>query len=361
MIIVNATALRTSGALSILSQFIQSIESNAEYLIFIHPSVNINVDKKTIKLKKINKTSFFSRILWDYYGLNVYLKEHGIVAKLIISLQNTSIKTEQPCKQIIYLHNVIPFSDYKWSFFKKADFKLLLYKYLYSFFIFLHTTKETHFIVQSKWLKNILQERGICAEKVFVAHPEVKLPCYDSIPLLELTPNGYSAFYPATNFGYKNHIEIVNALIHMKQSGLEYKNIIIYFTIPQNSSSELYRIIQKHELLENFYFLGSLSFADVLSYYKSVDLILFPSRLETFGLPLVEAATLGKPIVAIDLMYSREALENYNRVAYCQFNDSESWSEKIQFMLKKTDVQPVFATSNGWRDIQKLIKNLMEN
>ena len=106
-------------------------------------------------------------------------------------------------------------------------------------------------------------------------------------------------------FSKRNHRGILDSLL----------SIIIYFTLTPNKSTELYKLIQEHGLSEHFCFLGPLSFNDVLSYYKSVDLIVFPSRLETFGLPLIEAATIGKPIVAIDLIYAREALQNYKGVS----------------------------------------------
>ena len=360
MIIVNATALRRGGALTILSQFIQSIDGTEEYLIFIHPTVNIDVSNQAVTLEKVNKTSFFSRILWDSFGLNAYLKKRKIVADLVISLQNTSIRTNQKCNQLIYLHNIIPFSDYKWRFFKKADFGMLLYKYFYSFFIFLYFTDKTYFIVQSNWFKDVLVQKGISGSKIIVAPPKAKLPSIESIALKQLQSKRYTAFYPATNFEYKNHIEIVNALVYMKEAGEHYQDIDVYFTIQKNVSSKLYKVIQQHGLTNNFHFLGALSFDQVLSYYKSVDLIIFPSRLETFGLPLIEAAMFGKPVVAIDLPYSNEVLKNYDNVMFCKAKDSRDWSAKIQFMLKNHNPNPYFNFENGWKKVQNIIKELMK-
>jgi glycosyltransferase involved in cell wall biosynthesis len=50
---------------------------------------------------------------------------------------------------------------------------------------------------------------------------------------------------------------------------------------------------------------------EVLSYYKSVDALLFPSQIETFGLPLAEASCFGLPIIAADLPYAAEVLKKY--------------------------------------------------
>ncbi len=358
VIVVNATALRSGGALSILSQFIESIEGDDKYLIFVHPSIDIWVDNELIRIIQIERTSFFSRIVWDSYGLDAYLKKEKIEVKIIISLQNTSIRMTQSCKKIIYLHNIIPFVNYRWNFFKKTDFNLFLYRYVYSFFIFLYVSKETYFIVQSEWFKKILIKRGVQNDRVLVARPEIIISDVESILSIPLIPDGYSIFYPATAHSYKNHIEIVNALIYMKQHGGHHSDIIVYFTIDLDESSELYRIIDENGLNGHFNFLGYLSFNDILSYYKSVNLVVFPSRLETFGLPLIEAAAMGKPIVAIDMMYSREALQNYNNVSFCEFNDSKNWAEKILLGVKKNKTETMFVANDGWSRVHQLINEL---
>tara|TARA_R110001583_G_scaffold111063_2_gene260143 strand:+ start:19129 stop:20232 length:1104 start_codon:yes stop_codon:yes gene_type:complete len=358
VIVVNATALRSGGALSILSQFIRSIEGDDEYLIFVHPSIDFCVDNESIRIVRIERTSFFSRIFWDSYGLDVYLKKEKIEVKVIISLQNTSIRITQSCEKVIYLHNIIPFVNYRWNLFKRSDFNLFLYRYIYSFFIFLYVSKNTHFIVQSEWFKNILIKRGVQEDRVLVARPEIMISNVQGIPAVSLTSNGYSIFYPATAHSYKNHIEIVNALIYMKRYGGYHSDITVYFTIDLDESSELYRTINENGLNEHFNFLGYLSFNDILSYYKSVNLVVFPSRLETFGLPLIEAAAMGKPILAIDMMYSREALQNYHNVSFCEFNDSKNWAEEILLGIKKNKAEAMFVANNGWSRVHQLINEL---
>ena len=354
MIIVNATALRTGGALTILSQFIDSAMHSKKYLIFVHPSVNFQV-QENIKLVKLNKVSIMSRILWDFCGLSTYLEKNKIKAEAIISLQNTSIKTSQKCKQIIYIHNVIPFSDYKFSLFKKSDLKLLLYKYFYAFFIFLYATKSTQYVVQSNWLKAILVEGGIEPDNILVARPSIITPELADIRLIDLDNEKINAFYPASNFEYKNHVEIINALIYMKDNGMQFEHIKIYFTLDKLESSKLYELIRQHDLTGNFAFLGALPFEEVLRYYKSVDLVLFPSRLETFGLPLIEAASFGKYIVTIDLEYAKEVLNGYSTVVFCPEANSECWARSILSVQKNLSVEPFQYKANDWSMVHKQI------
>ena len=52
--------------------------------------------------------------------------------------------------------------------------------------------------------------------------------------------------------------------------------------------------------------LGSVPYSKVASYYAAADLFVFPSYLETFGHPLVEAMASELPIVAADIPVFRE-------------------------------------------------------
>jgi glycosyltransferase involved in cell wall biosynthesis len=53
-------------------------------------------------------------------------------------------------------------------------------------------------------------------------------------------------------------------------------------------------------------FLGDVPYAEILRYYKGAEALVFPSLLESFGHPLLEAMLAETPIVASDLPASRE-------------------------------------------------------
>jgi glycosyltransferase involved in cell wall biosynthesis len=53
-------------------------------------------------------------------------------------------------------------------------------------------------------------------------------------------------------------------------------------------------------------FLGPVPYRDVLRYYRGAVALVFPSLLETFGHPLLEAMLAGTPIVAADIPAFRE-------------------------------------------------------
>ena len=57
--------------------------------------------------------------------------------------------------------------------------------------------------------------------------------------------------------------------------------------------------------------------------YSTSDVIVFPSKLETWGLPLTEAKAYNKRILAADLPYAREAIGDYDLVSLFPVNSAE--------------------------------------
>lgn len=73
--------------------------------------------------------------------------------------------------------------------------------------------------------------------------------------------------------------------------------------------------------------LPGLSDAAVAALMAGAVALLAPSRAEGFGLPPVEAATLGRPVIASDLPVTRELLGN--KAVYLPPDDIYSWLETI--------------------------------
>ncbi|HBB6519202.1 TPA: glycosyltransferase, partial [Escherichia coli] len=62
---------------------------------------------------------------------------------------------------------------------------------------------------------------------------------------------------------------------------------------------------------------------EMVNFYQDSDIICFPSKLETWGLPLSEAKTYKKWIFAADLPYAHEVLYNYSKTRYFPFDDEK--------------------------------------
>ena len=64
------------------------------------------------------------------------------------------------------------------------------------------------------------------------------------------------------------------------------------------------------EFAEWIHILGEVPYADIQEYYREACMFVFPSYLETFGHPLLEAMAVGVPVVASDIPVFREIAED---------------------------------------------------
>lgn len=110
----------------------------------------------------------------------------------------------------------------------------------------------------------------------------------------EALRNGLKLFYPAAVYPHKNH-QLLRRLCEFNWDDCVLDTISITATPLEFGKIESSRICC----------LGRLTVSDCMKQYSNSDALIFPSLLESYGLPLVEAMSIGMPILAADLPYSR--------------------------------------------------------
>ena len=168
-------------------------------------------------------------------------------------------------------------------------------------------------IVQTKWMKEAcLQKTNADPNKFEVKQPDVNIKVKK---YYEQENEDFKLFfYPASGFEYKNHRIIVAAAKKLIEHGVT--NFKIVFTLKDNENGHvknLYQTVKKENLPIDF--IGRISLDEVYDYY-SKSILIFPSYIETFGLPLLEAKMHKSPILSSDCAFSHEILDGYDRVRF---------------------------------------------
>jgi glycosyltransferase involved in cell wall biosynthesis len=104
----------------------------------------------------------------------------------------------------------------------------------------------------------------------------------------------------------KNYGALVDALAVLHRSGMSWPLVIV-----GNDSGERVRIEQRVQaagLQSSVHLLSGLSDGDVRFLYDVASLLVFPSRYEGFGIPLLEAMASDTPVVASDIPVFHEIL-----------------------------------------------------
>jgi glycosyltransferase involved in cell wall biosynthesis len=74
--------------------------------------------------------------------------------------------------------------------------------------------------------------------------------------------------------------------------------------------------------------LGAVPPAQLTWLYENATMLLFPSRYEGFGFPLLEAASHGTPVIASDIPALRELGEGFAR--FLDSGDAPAWARAIR-------------------------------
>jgi len=319
----------TKGALSILKEYYNKAINNPQnQWIFIVSTPNLKNQKnvKVIRYPWVKK-SWGHRLFFDWVIAPKIVKNYK--PNKVISLQNLSIPRID-INQVIYMHQSLPFAEINFSFLKHP--KLWIYQNLIGKMIVRSLKKAEKVIVQSRWIKDAVVEQVCISEhniKVSPPSPHITVK-----KKFDEQPTSFKRFfYPAGAGYYKNHRLIVNA-INRLTTYYNTTNIDVYFTLRGNETrhvKKLKKLIDRQKL--PIHFIGNLSQNEVFEFYSS-SILIFPSYIETFGLPLLEARKHRTPIISIKMQFSLENLKGYDRVYYFKgINDCELLSELIMYNI----------------------------
>ena len=169
-----------------------------------------------------------------------------------------------------------------------------------------HLLGVSNLVVQSEPMKGSLEQSypAVAGRTQVIPHPAPSgaegAPIGRRAVLAERSDDTKSEplrlFYPAAGYPHKNHA-LLRAM-HNSFGRDRTPAVQIIVTLTAEEAKPLASIPWVRNV-------GRLSAADVGSHYACFDALFFPSLLESCGLPLVEAMTLGLPVVCADLPYAR--------------------------------------------------------
>lgn len=152
--------------------------------------------------------------------------------------------------------------------------------------------------------ENLIERYGLPPEKVHctylasnaMASPLARESSAESVCQRYHLPRRF-ALYPANLWPHKNHHMLVLAFHRLRRTyGVTLPLVLTGDDIGQRAKLE--ELIAHFRLREEVHYLGYIPSGDLRVLYAKAVMLVFPSLFEGFGIPLVEAMTLGCPIVA---------------------------------------------------------------
>lgn len=127
----------------------------------------------------------------------------------------------------------------------------------------------------------------------------------------------------------KNHPFVVKAFERLRAEGLEAKLILIgkYDASP---TSIISIIKNSHYFGKSLFLCGTVSDEELESLYGVADALVIASEAEGFGLPIIEGAVKGIPVVASDIPVFREIGAKLQNIYYFTLGDENSLISAIK-------------------------------
>ncbi|QWF70936.1 glycosyltransferase [Methylomonas paludis] len=298
------------------------------------------------------KRSWLKRLyyeFWYFKSLSKQLKPDVWFSMHDISAHVTANR------RAVYCHNPSTFyrinlTDIWWE--PKFFLFTLFYRYLYG----LNIHANNLVVVQQNWLRNAFQSM-YQLNNVVVAHPVIRHQNRQDTPDRSL-PGVF--FYPALPRVFKNfEVLYAAAKILREQIGNSFE---IRLTLSGHESRYARHLLKRFADMPNIRFIGYQSQVQMFEQYQQASAIVFPSKLETWGLPISEAKNLGKQLIVADLPYAYEPVGTYHKVVFFEPDNAEQLAaimlSHIQGRLENQQtatpsISPPYAQS--WEELIMLV------
>jgi glycosyltransferase involved in cell wall biosynthesis len=349
-ILISAVAAKSGGAATYITNLARELSDSGDHYIFLVPTGTrdrITLNRSDIKFIEtdIAFNSAWKRFIWDQLWLRLLLWQYR--ADLLVSTSDYGMFFST-CPQLLLVRNPVFFStEYRQTILTK---KRLLARLDY-------------------WVRHFLVRASVCtADRVVTATAAMMESLARDVPLVRekgtVNPFGpprekfhvvseqwenrsadkndaFRVLYVSEYADYKNLSVLLKALKELRRNWK--RGLIATITMDPEAFSQFDSVTQEEdhrlstdsEVAECVRFTGGVTYAKIHELYRDADVFVFPSMVESFGHPLVEAMACGIPVVASDIAVHREVCGD--AALYFEPSDYHGLATKLRQLADSSD------------------------
>ncbi|WP_176967687.1 glycosyltransferase [Marinococcus luteus] len=350
-ILINATALSDRGGFSVIAACLEDLAGAGDY--FSKNDIRITAYVSRVELLEYERSWIDVRVTqtpkkspahqwwFERRVLRREMKDHDV----FLSLQNTPLGgIDKP--QYCLMHQPIPFSDVRPG---ELEWKnLLKYKLLMPQVVKRAMPRMNGIFVQTDWMKEAVQKRYDGHPPIHVMRPKPVDMTKHQAPLSArqdqsiAQSRGTRLVYVTNQEKYKNNARLIEAVQEYNQQAEH--PVDLFLTVEGSDEPGIH-------------YLGKVNYEAMHTLYTSMDALVFPSLMETFGLPIVEARQSGLPVLLADLPYGRE---HHNKGKTLLFDPRSTGSMMKSFReIQESDIRrPLPAVKETGNDYVEFIQTI---
>lgn len=329
-IVVSAVNFTEGGPLTVLRECLASaaavLPADCEIVAIVNRADLINEPRVRLISIPSSKKSWFHRLYWEWFG---FMRISGeLKPALWLSLHDITPRV-LATRQAVYCHNPSPF--YRIGL-REALMEptFLMFNRFYALLYRVFIRRNYCVVVQQNWLRDAFIKR-MGQLTIVVAHP--------SMPTIEnastrVPISKFVFIYPALPRVFKNIETLCKAAQILASRGIQDFEVRLTLNGTENRYSRW--LLKEFSDTAQVRFIGRQTKDQMTTHYGEASAVVFPSKLETWGLPITEAKAQRRPLLVADLPYARETVGNYDLVSFFPADSPEALADLMQSMVAKT-------------------------
>ena len=315
-IVVSAVNIRKGGTLTILRDclgYLSGLASGGEYRVVALVHKRELADYPGIEyIEMPGCIKGWGRRLWCEYVTMRGVSKRLSPVYLWLSLHDTTpnVKAE---RRAVYCQTSFPFLKLRLRDLR-FNYKIVLFGLFTRFAYRVGIKNNKHLIVQAEWLRNGFSRMfGLPRGRFVVAPPERSDK--QAGMLYDGKSDKYTFFMASIADCHKNFETLCEAarLLEDEVGAGRFKVVL---TIGPEDNKYAKWLYNTWGAVQSIEFAGYMDKARLYGHYSTADCLVFPSRVETWGLPISEFAATGKPMLLADLPYAHETAAGSSQTAF---------------------------------------------
>ena len=311
-IAVNAISMKSGGGITYLSNLLRAlveIDLNNQYLIIVPDRLSAPLPPSgprcRIRFVKIPFQSTLLRILYEQIVIPCLVWKDRV--DLLYSPADIA-SLIAPCPVVLGIQNPNLYTSLKlsWPIAYRIHFAFLRFMAVIS----LRRAKRI-IVLTDSFRKDLAESVDLRGKEVAII-PHGISPDFSSWKREKISSeNGY-LLTVSNIYRYKNVLNLIRAYNRLMIAGTVggRKLYVAGDSVDPQYQEQIEQYISDHKLEEMVFMPGGRPHEKMPEIYAGASLFIFPSYLETFGFPPLEAMASGLPVIAAEIEVTRENLED---------------------------------------------------
>lgn len=338
LIVVSAVNLRKGGTLTILNDCLRTLSemaSERDYRIvaLVHRKELALYDNIEYIELPWSVRSWAHRLWCEYVTMYKISKQLGDVY-LWLSLHDTTPRVKAQ-HQAVYCHNSYPFFRWNWRHLL-LNYRIVCFAVFTKWIYRINIHRNDYIIVQQQWFREAFKRMfNIPHDRIIVSPPKLG----DKIEVNNeqiIKPAAFTFLYPAYPDVHKNFECLCEAAKQLEEElGSERFQVLLTTEASMNKYSQW--LTKKWGGVKSVRFIGFVDRKRLYELYSQTNVLVFPSKVETWGLPISEFAATGKPMLLADLPYAHETAGGSVRTAFFSPENIKDLRDKMKMAIDGDD------------------------